>query len=370
MQLLREIGGAFARFCVAKKNREFIAADARRQIARVERFRDSLAGRDEQLVADHVAEAVVDDFEEIEIEEQHRQRVAVFLRARDFFFEALSEESSIRKLRQRIVHRLIGESPLGFRAIEIQTKQQPPAPSDQQQEKRHEPNHQQPHLEFRIDEPRAVSLMTNPAERRRNDEHRRQQTSQHHPAAGFAEKDRHQAVRRPREQDADRHDKKSSRGVQRHRDVGADDVERLHAVQVTHQCQKRRHGGGDGQVLRRPPSAEPPIDVHHRQTEQKEIEGGVRRHLIRQAEVAAAELAGEQKLVDVQIDRRDQRQNFDQADRGRDQRESFADPMARFADFFARKKRQRNAEEDEADRGHRIHRHQPRHDALQNVDVG
>src|ERR1051326_5345926 len=63
----------------------------------------------EELVADRVPEAVVDELEVIEVEIHHRERPAVALRLRDGGEDAVAEEEAVRKTGERVVIRLILE---------------------------------------------------------------------------------------------------------------------------------------------------------------------------------------------------------------------------------------------------------------------
>ena len=61
--------------------------------------------RDQQLVADHVAEAVVDELEAIEVEEQHGvKRLAVALAPLDRAAQPVDEQHAVRQPGQRVRH--------------------------------------------------------------------------------------------------------------------------------------------------------------------------------------------------------------------------------------------------------------------------
>ena len=59
-----------------QQNRELVAAQPRERVALPQARLEAPRHRDEQLVADQVAEAVVDDLEAIEVEIEHREPVA------------------------------------------------------------------------------------------------------------------------------------------------------------------------------------------------------------------------------------------------------------------------------------------------------
>ena len=59
-----------------RQNRELVAAEAGQRVALTQARLEPARHGDQQLVADQVAEAVVDDLEAIEIEVEHRERVA------------------------------------------------------------------------------------------------------------------------------------------------------------------------------------------------------------------------------------------------------------------------------------------------------
>ena len=59
--------------------------------------------RAQQLVAEAVAEGVVDVLEAIEVEEHHRQRRLLPLRVRQRDREPVAEEVAVRQRRQRVV---------------------------------------------------------------------------------------------------------------------------------------------------------------------------------------------------------------------------------------------------------------------------
>ena len=59
-----------------QEDREFVAAEPRQGVAQPQAGLETPRHRDQQLVADHVAETVVDDLEPVEIEIEHREAVA------------------------------------------------------------------------------------------------------------------------------------------------------------------------------------------------------------------------------------------------------------------------------------------------------
>ena len=71
----------------------------------------------EQLVADMMAERVVDMLEVVEIEHHHRHLILVAARLRDIVAQAILEQDPVRQARQRIVQRHVPDPYFGFLAI-------------------------------------------------------------------------------------------------------------------------------------------------------------------------------------------------------------------------------------------------------------
>ncbi len=71
---LRQLLGRLQAVDVLDQDRELVAAQARDHVAGRARADDAAAGFDQQLVADQVADAVVDQLEAVQVQEQHRER--------------------------------------------------------------------------------------------------------------------------------------------------------------------------------------------------------------------------------------------------------------------------------------------------------
>src|SRR5262249_3409930 len=88
-----------------EENRELVAAQARERVAAAQTRFEPARGRDEQLVADHVPEAVVDDLESIEIQVEDREAAAGATPAAfvEPAAEALDEDGAIERAGERIL---------------------------------------------------------------------------------------------------------------------------------------------------------------------------------------------------------------------------------------------------------------------------
>src|SRR5205814_3729793 len=87
-----------------QEDRELVAAEPRQDVPLPQARLEAARRRDQQLVADHVAEAVVDDLEAVEIEIQHREAAADPRTARfvEMPAEALDEDGAIAQAGQGI----------------------------------------------------------------------------------------------------------------------------------------------------------------------------------------------------------------------------------------------------------------------------
>src|SRR5205807_1952521 len=80
-----------------KEDREFVAAEPRDRVGGAQRAAQPFADADEEHVAERVAEAVVDDFEAIEIDEEDRELMtAAAARALHHTFEPVHEQGAVR----------------------------------------------------------------------------------------------------------------------------------------------------------------------------------------------------------------------------------------------------------------------------------
>ena len=95
---------------VLGQHRELVAAQPRQRVAGSELRLQPLRDRDQEAVADHVAEAVVHQLEAVEVDEQHRVLVRRRTRAlRDRPLQQLAEERAVREVRQRVVTSGLGQ---------------------------------------------------------------------------------------------------------------------------------------------------------------------------------------------------------------------------------------------------------------------
>ena len=103
--LLRDLGGVFDVLDVRNEQREFVAAESRHRVPFAHASANAFGERFEQMIADRVAEGVVDVFEPIEIEEKDGQALLRARRLRDAHDQSIDEERTIRQSGERIVIR-------------------------------------------------------------------------------------------------------------------------------------------------------------------------------------------------------------------------------------------------------------------------
>ncbi len=82
---------------------ELVPAEAAQRVGVAYCAAESGGDPPQKLVADAVAERVVDVLEVVEVDEQHRRRGLVALRARERLFGAIQDQGAVRKTGQRIV---------------------------------------------------------------------------------------------------------------------------------------------------------------------------------------------------------------------------------------------------------------------------
>ena len=114
-QCAQDIRGAAFGLCgafdVFGKNREFIAAKTRDQIIARDDLGDAATGFDQQFIACNVADTVVDEFKTVDIQEQHRKRLAI--RAADLcdgVIKPLLQLTAIGQPGQTVVTRLMPQA--------------------------------------------------------------------------------------------------------------------------------------------------------------------------------------------------------------------------------------------------------------------
>jgi hypothetical protein len=88
---------------------ELVSPEAREGVVLAHCRLHPLSSRQEQSVTDAVSQAVIDQFEAVEVHEEHRDGVAVAVQAGERVAEPVEEERPVRQARQRIVERLVCE---------------------------------------------------------------------------------------------------------------------------------------------------------------------------------------------------------------------------------------------------------------------
>ena len=91
---------------VFEQDRELVAAEPGDGVAGPDARLEALAERDQELVADEVAEAVVDGLEAVQVQEHDGDAELVAARPRQRVLDAVHEEDAVRQAGQRIVERL------------------------------------------------------------------------------------------------------------------------------------------------------------------------------------------------------------------------------------------------------------------------
>ena len=89
---------------------ELVASQPGCRIRRSQTALQPLGDHDQQLVADLVAKAVVDDLEVIEVQEHHGHRFVSSARPYQRMLEPVKKERAIRQARERVVESLMLES--------------------------------------------------------------------------------------------------------------------------------------------------------------------------------------------------------------------------------------------------------------------
>ena len=108
LKSLRHRLGLVGLFEVVEQDGELVAAEARHGIARAHGRLQPAGHPDEQLVAGHVAEAVVDDLEAVEIEEEDGEPVGrVPFGAPERELQVIHEQGAVRQSRQPVVEGVV-----------------------------------------------------------------------------------------------------------------------------------------------------------------------------------------------------------------------------------------------------------------------
>ena len=85
-------------------HREFVAAKPRNEVAAAQRMRQAQGDVADELIADMVAERIVDVLEMVEIDIEHGRRCAAVADLLDHGLKTLAEEDTVRQSTERIVH--------------------------------------------------------------------------------------------------------------------------------------------------------------------------------------------------------------------------------------------------------------------------
>ena len=100
------------------EDRVLVAAQPRHHVGAAHGADDAAAGLDQQLVADCMPHAIVDQLEAIEVEEQHGEAgVGVAARAADRARQPFQQLHPVGQAGQRIVGGLVGQLALGAHAL-------------------------------------------------------------------------------------------------------------------------------------------------------------------------------------------------------------------------------------------------------------
>ena len=102
---------------VGDEDRELVAAHARDGVLLAEHRLQTRRDHPQQLVAEGVAERVVDELERIEVEEHHRHRRAGAARVRERHRQSVAEERAVGKAGEGVVVRLVLDLRLGEVAL-------------------------------------------------------------------------------------------------------------------------------------------------------------------------------------------------------------------------------------------------------------
>ena len=113
-----EFDASHSRADAVEQDRELVAADPRDGVAGPQHPRDPRRQRDEELVADGMAEAVVDELEAVDVQEQDGAAdVGIADRAVHDLLDAVHEQRAVGQPGQRVVQRVVLELALGSAAV-------------------------------------------------------------------------------------------------------------------------------------------------------------------------------------------------------------------------------------------------------------
>jgi len=94
---------------VLADDHELVTAEARRGVARTQGGPEPLGHACQHPIAPAVADAVVDRFEAVEVDEHDRHRAGMARRARQGLPQAVHAQRAVREAGERIVERLVGQ---------------------------------------------------------------------------------------------------------------------------------------------------------------------------------------------------------------------------------------------------------------------
>ena len=102
---------------VLEQDRELVAAESRGGVAAAQAVVDALGDRHEQVIAGGVAEAVVDRLEVVHVEEEHGDPARLAHPAGKRVLDAIREQRTVGKARERVVEGAVGELILELLAV-------------------------------------------------------------------------------------------------------------------------------------------------------------------------------------------------------------------------------------------------------------
>src|SRR5690349_7597372 len=118
LQAFGDLGDLVLCAGAVEKDREFVAAETCDDVARPDAGFELLRDRNQQLVADSMAEAVVDQLKAVEIEKEHRKPgVRVTLCLFDSLLEVVHELHPVGQISKRIVQSVVAQLLLGTAAF-------------------------------------------------------------------------------------------------------------------------------------------------------------------------------------------------------------------------------------------------------------
>ncbi len=101
-----------------QQHREFVAAQARDDVARLQAGADAAADLEQQVVADQVTDRIVDHLEAVQVDEQHGE---LFARVRDValhrLLQPLQQQGAVGQAGQRVVQGFVFQPALDALAL-------------------------------------------------------------------------------------------------------------------------------------------------------------------------------------------------------------------------------------------------------------